>query len=254
MTRYRNGEAPLSDLVYLGPEFYLPAGTAARWRELQRLAWEKYSVWLVPTSGWNGYRPLSVQYEYREELGIWAAVPGYSSHGLTFNGRDCAAIDVNNWASLAPRDEALAWARFVALCRIVGFTVDFVTPREKWHIGDFDPFTVPAFADITINPRPVPKEWEDMASKDEIKEAFVEALRTTDRENADKSITVSVPADDGSGNQVYWAVNLDANTKARLWNDDQLTFRRNLGLREALNQAPQVLDGMIEITVVPAVG
>lgn len=165
MTRYKNGAAPLADLVNLGPQFYLPHGTAARWRELQRLAWEKYGVWLVPSAGWNGYRPLDIQYEYRKELGIWAAVPGYSSHGLTFNGRDCAAIDVNNWRSLAS-SESLAWSRFVALCRIVGFTVDFVSPQELWHIGDFDPFNIPSFAVVVINPettaKPSPSEEEDM--------------------------------------------------------------------------------------------
>lgn len=166
MPRYANGRAPLSDLVKLADQHYLPVGTAARWREMQRLAWEKYGVWLVITPGWNGYRPLDVQIQYRKELGIWAAVPGYSSHGLTYQGRDCAAIDVNNWGALAPGNESLAWARFVTLCRIVGFIVDFVSPRELWHIGDYDPFTVPAFASIVINPgttnRPTLSEEDDM--------------------------------------------------------------------------------------------
>ncbi|KSU52903.1 hypothetical protein [Microbacterium enclense] len=159
MPRYANGQAPLSALVKLSDQHYLPEGTAARWRELQRLAWEKYGVWLIISPGWNAYRPLSIQYEYRAELGIWAAVPGYSSHGLNFNGRDCAAIDVYNWASLG-------WGRFVALCRLVGFTVDFVSPQELWHIGDFDPWSVPTFAAITINPEttklPEPEEADDM--------------------------------------------------------------------------------------------
>lgn len=165
MTRYENGRAPLNELVYLGPQFYLPHGTAARYRELQRLGVEKYGVRLYCTDGWNGYRPLSIQYEYREELGVWAAVPGYSSHGLTYQGRDCAAVDINNWRALAPDNESLAWSRFVALCRLVGFTVDFVTPQELWHIGDFDPFTVIAFASIVIKPattaRPEPPEEEE---------------------------------------------------------------------------------------------
>ncbi|WAC68915.1 hypothetical protein [Microbacterium sp. SL75] len=166
MTRYDNGRAPLSDLVYLGPDFYLPAGTAARWAELRRLGVEKYGVLIYVTPGWNGYRPLDVQVQYREELGIWAAVPGRSSHGLTYQGRDCAAIDVNNWRALAPGNESLAWGRFVALCRLVGFTVDFVTPREEWHIGDFDPFTIPAFAAIAINPATTAKPEEDYEMAD----------------------------------------------------------------------------------------
>lgn len=246
MTRYENGKAPLSDLVHLGPEFFLPVGTAARWQELRRLAWEKYGVWLIPSAGWNGYRPLAIQYEYRAELGVWAAMPGYSSHGLTYNGQDCAAIDVNNWRALAPGNEALAWGRFVALCRIVGFIVDFVSPRELWHIGDFDPFTVPAFADIAINPRPVPKEWDEMATQEEMVAAFVEASRQTNREDPDKAITISVP--DDAGGQVYWSVNFDAGTKYRLSNGEQLDVRRNLGFRELVNQPPQLLDDLTDIT------
>lgn len=167
MPRYANGQAPLSAMIKIGDEQYLPAGTCARWRELQRLAWEKYGVWLVISPGWNAYRPLNIQIQYRAELGIWAAVPGYSSHGLTYGGRECAAIDVYNWASLAPGNESLAWARFVALCRLVGFTVDFVTPRELWHIGDFnDVWTAPAFAAVVINPAttalPEPPQEDDM--------------------------------------------------------------------------------------------
>ncbi|MEV7874507.1 hypothetical protein [Microbacterium sp. NPDC089188] len=246
MPRYKNGQAPLADMVKLGEKHYLPHGTAARWAEMKRLALEKYGVLLEITPGWNGYRPLSIQYEYREELGVWAAVPGYSSHGLTYNGRDMAAIDVNNWRALAPWSESLAWARFVALCRIVGFIVDFVSPRELWHIGDPDPFTIPAFASIDINPRPVPKEWDEMATKQEMVDAFVEATRQTNKEDPDKSITVSVPA--GDGGQIYWSVNFDAGTKYRLSNGVQLDVRRNLGFRELVNQPPQLLDDLTDIT------
>lgn len=99
---------------------------------------------------------------------MWAAVPGYSFHGLTFQGRDCAAVDVNNWRALAPGNESPAWPRFVALCRLVGFTVEFVAPREEWHIGGLDPYTVHAFAAIVIKPattaRPLQFEEEDRMS------------------------------------------------------------------------------------------
>lgn len=167
MPRYENGRAPLNELVRLGDQHYLPIGTCARWQELQRLAWEKYRVRLVISPGWNGYRPFNIQVEYRDELGIWAALPGLSSHGLVYQGRECAAIDVFNWRDLAPGNESLAWARFVTLCRLTGFTVDFVTPRELWHIGDFnDIWTAPAFASVVINPattaRPQSEE-DDMA-------------------------------------------------------------------------------------------
>lgn len=139
-----------------------PPGTIARWQEMVRLAVEKYGVRLRVTPGWNIYRPLSIQRVYRDRLGVYAAVPGYSSHGGEFQGRECCAIDVQNWGDLAPGNASLAWSRFVALCRIVGFTVDFVTPQELWHVGDFNPWSVPQFASITIKPIPVPPLEEDM--------------------------------------------------------------------------------------------
>ena len=160
---YPNGEWPEHLFVELGRGWdeygeyrhLAPVGTAARWRELARLAYEKYGVTLRITAGWNVYRPLHWQRVYRADLGIWAAVPGMSSHGMTYQGRACCAIDVNNWRDLAPWDHSLAWARFVALCKIVGFTTNFVTPEELWHIGDFAPLTIPVFAPVKVTPLPV---------------------------------------------------------------------------------------------------
>lgn len=162
MGGYTNGRFPLSMMVKLGDKHYLPAGTAARWQWLVRTALEKYGVLLYITYGWNGYRPYDIQVEYRKELGIWAAVPGYSSHGLIYQGRLCAAIDVGNWQDLAPGNTALAWARFKALCRLAGFTVDFVSPQELWHIGDFnDIWTAPAFAAGNTTPATTPAQPEE---------------------------------------------------------------------------------------------
>lgn len=151
--RYRNGEIPEYLLEELGSgwdqdglwKHLATPGTAVRWRWMVAAALQKYGVHLRITPGWNVFRPLRMQFIYRERLGIMAAVPRTSSHGGEFNGRDCMAIDVQNWADLAPGNVDLAWARFVALCRLAGFTTDFVTPRERWHIGDFDPWNVPAW-------------------------------------------------------------------------------------------------------------
>lgn len=162
MGGYTNGRYPLSMMVHLGGEHYLPPGTAARWVWMVRMAWEKYGVILRITGGWNGYRPYDIQVQYRKDLGIWAAVPGYSSHGLIYRGQQVAAIDVNNWGELG-------WARFVALCRLAGFTVDFVSPQELWHIGDFnDIWTVPAFAasgsGSSVKPAPELKKEDIMVN------------------------------------------------------------------------------------------
>ncbi|GGM42130.1 M15 family metallopeptidase domain-containing protein [Microbacterium saperdae] len=170
MGGFTNGRFPLSMLVHLGGKIYLPAGTAARWRWMVAQALAKYGVLLYVTPGWNGYRPYDIQVEYRQELGNWAAVPGYSSHGLIYRGKTVAAVDVANWADLAPGNTALAWSRFKALCRLAEFTVDFVTPQELWHIGDFnDVWTVPGFASLTPAPPPIPlPEGKTMADVKQI--------------------------------------------------------------------------------------
>lgn len=140
MTSHANGRIPLDQLVHLGGDHYLPPGTAARWKWLQQAAWEKYGIWLVITPGWNAYRPLNIQIVYKVKYGVMAAEAGKSSHGGTYGGQIVFAIDVQNWG-------ALSWARFAALCRLAGFTVDFVKPKELWHIGDFNNgWTVPAGA------------------------------------------------------------------------------------------------------------
>lgn len=157
MGGYTNGRYPLSMMVHLGGQVYLPPGTAARWRWMVAQGKAKYGVTLYVTPGWNGYRPYDVQVQYRKDLGIWAAVAGYSSHGLIYRGRQVAAADVGNWQSLAPGNRSLAWSRFSALCRLAGFTVNFVSPEELWHIGDFNNiWAVPAFVATPIPVKPVP--------------------------------------------------------------------------------------------------
>lgn len=172
MPEFANGRIPESRLVALGRgrdrdgvwKHLAPPGTAARWNFLTATARAKYGVALRITPGWNLFRPFDVQVRYRDRLGIMAAVPGFSSHGGVFNGRDCMAIDVQNWGDLAPGNSAAAWTRFVALCRVSGFRVDFVKPRETWHVGDFDPWRVPAAAaKFRINPVTVLEQEADMA-------------------------------------------------------------------------------------------
>jgi len=171
MPRFPNGQIPESHLVVLdkgrnddGPwKHVAPPGTAARWNHLVATGSAKYGVTLRITPGWNLFRPLDVQVLYRKRLGIMAAVPGFSSHGGVFRGSDCMAIDVQNWGALAPGNQFLAWARFVSLCRLAGFRMDFVQPQELWHVGDFDPWNVPAgFAKGRINPTTVRNEESDM--------------------------------------------------------------------------------------------
>lgn len=169
---YANGRYPLHLFVHRGGNIYLTPSLNARWDEAVRLGVEKYGVRLYITGdidglgGWNGYRPFDPQVRYRAHYGIMAAVPGTSSHGGKYQGREVFAADVANWQALAPGNPSLAWSRFVALMTIVGLTVDFVKPREQWHVGDFNPaWTVPTFGAVAVNPgttnRPTDVHKED---------------------------------------------------------------------------------------------
>lgn len=176
MASYSNGRYPLNNFIYRGGNIYLSPSLNARWNEAVRLALEKYGVRLYITGngdglgGWNGYRPYSAQIIYRNYYGEMAATPGYSSHGGYYSGQEVFALDVNNWADLAPGNRSLAWARFKAIMTIVGLRTDFVSPQELWHVGDFNnAWAVPAFGQVTIKPgttnKPKPaseEEDEDM--------------------------------------------------------------------------------------------
>lgn len=163
---YPNGEVPRHKLIHVRNNIWLPAGTLARWNWAVEQGVKKYGVRLritgqnsTGTYTWNGYRPLSAQKLYRTAFGNLAAMPGHSSHGglYWYQGRhqEVFAIDVDNWAEMG-------WARFVALMRLAGLTTDFVSPREQWHVGDFNnPWVIPAFASSGsgshLNPKPAPK-------------------------------------------------------------------------------------------------
>ncbi|KQR86823.1 M15 family metallopeptidase [Microbacterium sp. Leaf179] len=165
----------------------------------------------------------------------WAADPDDSEHckGLAF--------DANRAYSIRPAAWRHGWR--------------WVTRANEEHHLEYKPWLDeyrydPAPAAVTEPPKP--KEWEDMATKQEMQEAFIEALRQSNRENVDKSVTVSInPPDDGSDDQVWYAVDFDAGTMYRLWNGVQLDVRRDLGLRELVNQPPQLLDGIRDTSIIP---
>lgn len=144
---YPNGQVPVELLIHVSGNTYLPPGTYLRWLWMRDRAIARYGITLRITSqystawnAWNGYRPLAAQRMYRDAYGVMAAVPGTSSHGGTWGGREVFAIDVDNWMDLS-------WSQFSGLAHEAGFTTDFVTPSEKWHIGDFNnPWVTPSFA------------------------------------------------------------------------------------------------------------
>lgn len=167
----------------------------------------------------------------------WAAHPDDSQHckGLAFDANRAYSIRAAAWRH--------GW-------RWVTRANEEHHLEYRWWLDEHLDDPAPA-GNTEIEP-PKPKEWEDMATQAEMEAAFSNALRATNRENVDKSVTVSVnPAGDGSDDQVWYAVDFDAGTMYRLWNGVQLDVRRNLGLRELVDQPPQLLDGLTETTVVP---
>ena len=159
MPAYGNGEYPLNLFVHRGGNLYFTPSLSARWDEMVRLGVEKYGVRLWITGdidglgGWNVYRPLLPQRRYRAYYGNRAAEPGKSSHGGKFRGQEVFALDISNVNALAPGNQSLANARLTALAKTVGLTVNFVTPTEWWHVGDFNhAWSVPAFGRVTVNP------------------------------------------------------------------------------------------------------
>ncbi|MFK4760290.1 hypothetical protein ACI3KS_05080 [Microbacterium sp. ZW T5_45] len=160
---YKNGEIPLDKLVHLGANHYLPPGTAARWLWFVAEGQKRFGVTFRITpdrdglGGWNAYRPRAAQAAYKKALGSRAAAVGYSTHGGVVGGAVVFAIDVDNW-------QAVPWANFRDLANEAGFRTDFVSPSERWHIGDFnDGWVIPAFTQATpVATAPDLSEEDDM--------------------------------------------------------------------------------------------
>lgn len=177
MPAYRNGEVPDSLLVTFAsgwlPEegqwkHQLPPSTYRKHLALVALAKRNTGRVLKPTAGWSCYRPRPVQVYAKKIHGIFAATPGTSSHGLFWEGRQCAAIDYGNWGEVYGGDRA-AFYRDV---RAVGLEPGLIEPRrgypdEPWHVVDLDPWA-PAPAGLPVEPT-APVSPDDESEEDEMK-------------------------------------------------------------------------------------
>lgn len=220
---YPNGEVPLSALVHLGANFWLPPGTAARWLWLVAEGKRRFGVTFRITpdrdglGGWNAYRPLSAQILYRKHYGNMAAVPKFSSHGGYYQGREVFAIDVDNWSSVR-------WPNFQQLCAEAGFRTDFVIPTERWHIGDFNnPWVVPAFAGGGNSAPPTPKPTPP-TDRSEMEMDDMDRLMLVD------------PQVDGN----WYVVNYRRGTAVRIDNGFQLDRIREEVTAEAAMEIPTI--------------
>lgn len=103
---------------------------------------------LTISRGWSAYRPLDAQILARKIHGNYAAMPGTSSHGGFWEGRQTLAMDYGNWAAVYAGKGGQA--AFFEDCRAVGLTPGLIMPErgyplEPWHVVDLNPWSaVPA--------------------------------------------------------------------------------------------------------------
>lgn len=138
MSRFPNGQIPSNLLVELAPYHWMPAATADRWKRLVEDIRVNEGVTMYITPGKNAYRDYEGQVFARNNACAEgrcndAAVPGTSSHGGEYRGRDSQAIDVANWAEIGQD-------KWYAYCRKHGFEPGFFD-WEPWHIIDWSPWT-----------------------------------------------------------------------------------------------------------------
>lgn len=161
--RFENGKVPLDLLVRRparGKDFCLMMpGTAVKHDRLVALAAARFDGWVPVVSGPDdAYRRLAVQQYYSDTMppGM-AAWPGTSSHGGSFEGMECGAVDYGNWGEIGR-------APWFQLARDAGFEPGFFNgqygrPVEPWHVIDRTPWHVPG----TPKPEIEIEEDDDMS-------------------------------------------------------------------------------------------
>lgn len=174
MPSYRNGQIPESLLVVFrrgwnrtdGDWYHaLSPATYTRHLALVARAYKRTGRTLQITEGFGAYRPFHAQVIAQNLYGNGAALPGTSSHGGFWEGRQTLAMDYGNWGAV------YGWgqAAFFEDCRAVGLTPGMIMrsrgyPDEPWHVIDVDPWSaVPAFDGVVTpftpaRPEPVVKK------------------------------------------------------------------------------------------------
>lgn len=137
MARYPNGRIPLDTLIRRRESDYATAGTWAKWDALVEDVRANEGITLQITPGNNVYRDYASQVYAREQACKRgrcddASVPGKSTHGGVYNGRDALAIDVQNWSLLGQ-------TKWYYYARKHGFEPGFFD-WEPWHIIDWEPY------------------------------------------------------------------------------------------------------------------
>lgn len=182
MVTYSNGYIPSSLLVTFNVgrsagegewKHQLSPATYAKHLALVALARKNTGRTLTLSNGWSGYRPYSAQVYARQRYGNGAAWPGTSSHGGFWEGQQTLAIDYGNWSYVynGSRDA------FYRDCRAVGFEPGLISPQrgypdEPWHVVDKNPWAAVGAVAGGAGGTTKPKEWDEMATQDEIMAGF----------------------------------------------------------------------------------
>ena len=158
MPEYSNGYIPESLLItfnvgYDGDGLWkhqLSAATYAKHLALVGRARQRTGRLLRLGTGWTAYRPIGPQETYRDRYGNGAAVPGTSSHGGIWEGRQTLAMDYGNWSYVYDGDVSA----FYADCRAVGLAPGLISaargyPDEPWHVIDLNPWAAVAGGSTT---------------------------------------------------------------------------------------------------------
>lgn len=168
MPTYTNGRIPSSLLVVFRTgrnttdgywEHAFSPATLARHQALVKLAKKHTGRDLALGDGWSAYRPYEQQIRAKQIHGIYAATPGTSSHGGTFEGQQTLAGDYHNWSWVYEKFGTNKRAAWYADCRAVGLTPGLIEPRrgypdEPWHVVDENPWVMPSYASTTSTPFP----------------------------------------------------------------------------------------------------
>lgn len=152
MPSYSNGYIPEELLITFNSgwnstdgwwKHQLSPSSYVKHQALVGLAFRNRGRTLEITEGWGAYRPYAIQVLARKLYGNGAAVPGTSSHGGFWEGKQTLAMDYGNWGWVYDWDREA----FYADVRACGLTPGLIHPSrgnnypdEPWHVVDLAPW------------------------------------------------------------------------------------------------------------------